>query len=64
MRPQEVRDDRVGIFSHRMDAGGQSFDLILRAEVPGDLRVMPVSAIAMYAAQLSGRSAGARLTVR
>jgi len=61
---QEVRDDRVGIFSHRMDAGGQSFDLILRAEVPGDLRVMPVSASAMYAAQLSGRSAGARLTVR
>ncbi|MGQ9923979.1 MAG: alpha-2-macroglobulin family protein, partial [Armatimonadota bacterium] len=60
----EVRDDRVGIFSRTLDGDVNTFDFQVRAEVPGELHVMPVRAYAMYAPQLAGTSPEARLTVR
>ncbi len=60
----EVRDDRVGIFSRTLDGEVNTFDFQVRAEVPGELHVMPVRAYAMYAPQLAGTSPEARLTVR
>ncbi len=61
----EVRDERVGIFSRELRGGWtQVFDFEVRAEVPGELHVMPVRAFAMYTPQLAGRSPEARLAVR
>lgn len=59
---REVRDDRVSV-AVREIYGGESFEVRLRATVPGSYHVMPATARGMYAPDREGRSAEARLVV-
>lgn len=60
----EVHDERVGIFCRRLGGSRRTLEFDVRAEVPGQLHVMPTEATAMYAPLLVGRSSEQRLAVR
>lgn len=60
----QVRDERIGLFSRTLPGGLTVMEYDVRAEVPGDLHVMPTRVSAMYSPALFGSSAEERLTVR
>lgn len=60
----QVRDEKVGLFSRTLPRGISTMQYDVRAEVPGELHVMPTEVTAMYSPSLFGYSAEKRLTVR
>ena len=60
----QVRDEKVGLFSRTLPGGISTMEYDVRAEVPGELHVMPTEVTAMYSPSLFGYSAEKRLTVR
>ena len=59
-----MRDEKVGLFSRTLPRGISTMQYDVRAEVPGELHVMPTEVTAMYSPSLFGYSAEKRLTVR
>ncbi|MBI3920072.1 MAG: hypothetical protein HY318_01545 [Armatimonadetes bacterium] len=58
-----VHDEKVSFLIDSLDAGAHTLTCLLRAEIPGDFHVMPVTAACMYLPEVSGRSSEARLRV-
>ncbi len=58
----EARDERVCIAATAMD-GRRSVSYLMRAEQPGDFRILPSRAYNMYVPEIAGSSAGSRIRV-
>ena len=61
---QEIHDDRVALFAGRVEPGRSTLTYRLRAELPGDLHVMPSRIYGMYLPDLAGNGREDRLKVR
>jgi uncharacterized protein YfaS (alpha-2-macroglobulin family) len=59
-----VRDDRVALFADYLPAGTYQYDYVLHAAFPGDYRVLPTSAWALYFPEVYGQGAGMVYTIR
>jgi len=53
---REFRDDRVGVFHTRLDAGRHELIYYLRAETPGTSHLLPGCAYPMYSDQIRGET--------
>jgi uncharacterized protein YfaS (alpha-2-macroglobulin family) len=60
----EKHDDRIVAFATRLAAGRHEFSYLVRATTAGTFAVQGTSVEAMYAPELTGRSAAATVTVR
>ncbi|MCC6483926.1 MAG: carboxypeptidase regulatory-like domain-containing protein [Armatimonadetes bacterium] len=60
----EIHDEKVGAFVRFMSGAEREISFDVRAEVPGDLHVMPCQAYSMYQPLMSGSSSEDRLSVR
>jgi uncharacterized protein YfaS (alpha-2-macroglobulin family) len=60
----EKHDDRVVAFATRLAAGTHEFSYLVRATTTGSFSVAGVRAEAMYAPEISGRSAAGRVEVK
>lgn len=60
---QNLRDDRVEAFASYLPGGTYEYTYIARATTPGEFVVPPTKAEEMYAPEVFGRSASARVVV-
>lgn len=60
---QNLRDDRVEAFASHLPGGTYEYTYIARATTPGEFVVPPTRAEEMYAPEVFGRSASARVIV-
>ena len=60
----EIRDDKMVLFATFLPAGAYEYTYYIRASVPGEFNVRPLSAYQMYFPDVYGHSEGMRFTVR
>lgn len=60
---QELRDDRSAFYISRLPLGAHTLRYRLRAEIPGRFSALPSRLGGMYAPELKGNSAEAKLGV-
>ncbi|MGH7451888.1 MAG: hypothetical protein ACRENG_11110, partial [bacterium] len=60
---KEIRDEKVAFFATRLPAGRHDFMYLLRAQIPGDYHVMPVTANLMYYPEYQGNGNEARVRI-
>lgn len=60
----DVRDDRVAFFARHLKRGRHVIEYNLRAQTPGNYRVLPSMLQAMYAPDVRAESDAARVSVR
>jgi len=61
---QEIHDDHMALFMRWANTGRSKLTYRLRAELPGDLHVMPTRIYGMYLPDLAGNGREDRMTVR
>ncbi|MBX3000013.1 MAG: Ig-like domain-containing protein [Caldilineaceae bacterium] len=59
----DIRDEKVALFADYLPAGTYEYTFLVRASLPGEYRVLPVHAEAMYFPDVWGRSSGGLFTV-
>jgi uncharacterized protein YfaS (alpha-2-macroglobulin family) len=59
----DLRDEKVALFADYLPAGTYEYTFLVRASLPGEYRVLPAHAEAMYFPDVWGRSGGGLFTV-
>ncbi len=59
----DIRDEKVALFADLLPAGTYEYTFLVRASLPGEYRVLPARAEAMYFPDVWGRSSGDLFTV-
>lgn len=60
----EVRDDRIAFFATTLSKGKHVIEYSLRAQTPGEYRVLPTLLMPMYAPEIRAESGEARLVIQ
>ncbi|MFO0727566.1 MAG: MG2 domain-containing protein [Myxococcota bacterium] len=60
----ELRDDKVVFFLSTLNQGKLKLEYRLRAQIPGQFHAMPTRGFAMYAPEIRGNGAEARLSIK